>query len=153
MTSPSPRFLDRVLPVLFIILAAGVSISIWRLPYYDTSENIGPKAYPWLLSGLLLVLSGLLLTGRVSAAPEHPDITRRNMIRRFLPLVVICALYCQSLSPLGFLIPTTAFLIASFYLLGERNHWRNVLVAVWCTGATYLLFATALGVQIEAFPR
>lgn len=152
MTEPSTRFLDKVLPVLFIILAVGVSISIWRLPYYDTSGNVGPKVYPWLLSVLLLVLSGLLLTGRVSSAPEHPEITRRNVVKRFLPLVVICILYCEALPFLGFLIPTTAFLVAAFYLLGERNYWRNVLIAVSCAGATYLLFATALGVQIEAFP-
>jgi hypothetical protein len=144
--------LDKVLPIVFIVLAVIVAISIWQLPYVDTTGNVGPKMYPWLLAGLLLALSGLLLTGRVSPAPEHPDITRRNMLRRFLPLVVICVLYVEAMPLLGFLIPTTAFLMASFYLLGERNHWRNILISVCCAGATYLLFATALGVQIEAFP-
>lgn len=152
MKKPSAAYLDKVLPVIFILLAVGVFISIWRLPYIDTTGNVGPKPYPWLLAGLLLVLSGLLLTGHVSSSPEHPGITVRKMLRRFLPLVLICALYCIALPPLGFLIPTTAFLIASFYILGERNYRRNILIAVCCSAASYLLFATALGVQIAAFP-
>jgi hypothetical protein len=153
MKKTSVLFWDKVFPIIFIVLAVGVFISIWRLPYVDTTGNVGPKMYPWMLSVLLLVLSGLLLTGRVSSGPEHPDITARNMRRRFLPLVVIFGLYCAAMPSLGYLIPTTAFLTAAFYLLGERNHWRNILIAVCCTGAAYLIFATMLGVQIEAFPR
>jgi hypothetical protein len=152
MMKPSERFMDKLFPVMFIILAVCVSISIWRLPYLENTGHIGPKMYPWLLSALLLLLSGLLLTGRVSSASEHPKITPRNMLRRFLPFLVICSLYSVSLQSLGFLLPTTAFLVASFYFLGERNHWKNILIAVCCTGATYLLFVTALGVQVAAFP-
>lgn len=142
---------DLVLPAIFIVLAVCVFVSIWRLPYIATTDKVGPKLYPWLLSILLLVLSSLLLMGR-AASHRHADITLQGMLRKFLPLVLICVLYSVGLPYLGFLIPTAALLIASFYLLGERKHLRNILIAVCCTGGTYLLFATVLGIQISAFP-
>ena len=142
---------EKVLPFLFIVIAAIVFIDIWRLPYVETTDKVGPKFYPWLLALLLAICAGLLLMG-FERVHKSSEITLQAMLRKFLPMTLICFLYIYAMSLLGFLISTTALLIACFYLLGERKHWRNVLIALCCTAATYLLFATALGVQIPALP-
>jgi putative tricarboxylic transport membrane protein len=152
MKKPDVPLIDKMLPAIFILIAVFVFISIGRLPYVETTDKVGPRIYPWLVSGLLVVLSGLLLTGR-APSHKHADITLQGVLRRFLPLLSICCLYCVALPYLGFMISTVTLLIASFYLLGERKHWLNVLIAVCCTVATYLLFSTALGIELMALPR
>jgi putative tricarboxylic transport membrane protein len=151
MKRPPVLLMDKMLPIIFIAIAAFVFIDVGRLPYVATTDKVGPKLFPYLLAGLLVALSGLLLTGR-APSHRHADITLQGILRRFLPLLIICSLYCVALPHLGFMIATTALLVASFYLLGERKHWLNVLIAVCCTVATYLLFATFLGIDLTAFP-
>ncbi|MBA4422006.1 MAG: hypothetical protein C0390_02750 [Syntrophus sp. (in: bacteria)] len=143
---------ETLLPVILLVVAALVFISAWRLPVTATADLVGPKMYPGALAVLLAVLSGLLLMG---AAPPHGDnegIKLAGIVRRFVPLVLFSTLYVLALPLLGFMIATAALLMACFYLLGERRHWLNFLIASGCTLATYLLFATLLGIQLSAFP-
>ncbi len=144
-------FSDKVLPYFFIALAACVFVSIWRLPFVATTDKVGPKLYPWLLSILLVVFSGALLMGYESKH-KKAKITSRAFLRGFLPMTLMCVVYVFTMIPLGFLTSTTAFLMGLFYQLGERKLWRNILVAVCCSVGTYLLFATAMGILIPAFP-
>jgi len=144
---------ETLLPAILLIVAGLVFISAWRLPDTATADLVGPKIYPGALAILLALLSGLLLMG---AAPPHggnSGIKLPGIVRRFLPLVLFSALYVFAMPLLGFMIATTALLVACFYLLGERRHWLNFLIAVGCTLATYLLFATLLGIQLSAFPE
>lgn len=143
---------ETLLPVILLILAGLVFISVWGLPVTATADLVGPKMYPGALAVLLAVLSGLLLMGAGPSHGEDMGITLPGMVRRFLPLVLFSAAYVVALPILGFLIATTALLLACFYLLGERRLWLNFLVAAGCTLATYLLFATLLGIQLTAFP-
>ncbi len=143
---------ETLLPALLLVVAGLVFIGAWRLPDTATADLVGPKMYPGALAILLAFLSGLLLMG---AAPPHggnAGITLPGIVRRFLPLVLFSALYVLALPLLGFMIATTALLMACFYLLGERRHWLNFLIAAGCTLVTYLLFATLLGIQLTAFP-
>lgn len=142
---------ETLLPAILLVVAGLVFISVWRLPDTITTDLVGPKMYPGALAILLAFLSGLLLMG---AAPPHggdAGITLAGIVRRFLPLVLFSALYVLALPRLGFMIATTALLMACFTLLGERRLWLNFLIAAGCTLATYLLFATLLGIQLKAF--
>lgn len=143
---------ETLLPVILLVVAVLAFISASRLPITATADLVGPKMYPAGLAVLLAVLSGLLLMG---AAPSHrgdAGITLPGIVRRFLPLVLFSGLYVVALPRLGFMLATTALLMACFTLLGERKHWLNFLIAAGCTVATYLLFATLLGIQLSAFP-
>lgn len=151
MKNPT-KLSETLLPALLLVVAGLVFIGAWRLPDTATADLVGPKMYPGALAILLAFLSGLLLLG---AAPPHggnAGITLPGIVRRFLPLVLFSTLYVLALPLLGFMIATTALLMACFYLLGERRHWLNFLIAAGCTLATYLLFATLLGIQLTAFP-
>jgi putative tricarboxylic transport membrane protein len=146
------QFSERVIPIILIVLAVSVIISIWRLPNVATADQVGPRLFPWVIALSLTVISGLLLMGATTSHKKDADITLQGMLRRFLPLMFFLVLYVIALPWLGFLITTTAMLVASFRLLGERRLWLNFIIAVGCTAATYLLFATALGIQLTAFP-
>ena len=149
---PPTKLVEVLFPTILLVVAGLVFIGAWRLPVTATADLLGPKIYPGALAILLAVLSGLLLMG---AAPVHgrdAGITLPGIVRRFLPLVLFSALYILALPRLGFMIATTALLMACFTLLGERRLWLNFLIAAGCTLATYLLFATLLGIQLIAFP-
>ena len=149
---PPTKLVEVLFPAILLVVAGLVFIGAWRLPVTATADLLGPKIYPGALAILLAVLSGLLLMG---AAPVHggdAGITLPGIVRRFLPLVLFSALYVLALPRLGFMIATTALLMACFTLLGERRLWLNFLIAAGCTLATYLLFATLLGIQLTAFP-
>jgi putative tricarboxylic transport membrane protein len=146
------QFSERLIPALLIVLAVSVFISIWRLPDVKTADLVGPRLFPWAVSIFLTVVSGLLLMGFTPPHTKDTDITLQGMLRRFLPLMSCLVLYLIALPSLGFLLATTALLVAAFYILGERRFWLNLLIAASCTVATYLLFATALGIQLTAFP-
>ena len=148
-----PReFTDTLIPVLLLIIAGLVFIGVWRLPDLATADLVGPKIYPEVLAILLAVLSGLLLVGAAPAQGGDASIKLPGIVRRFLPLLLFSALYLLALPWLGFMIATTALLMACFNLLGERRQWLNLMIAAGCTLATYLLFATLLGTQLVAFP-
>ncbi len=141
-----------LLPSILLVVAVLVCVSMWRLPVGATADLLGPKVYPGALAVLLAVFSGLLLAGVGTSHGEDRAITLPGMVRRFIPLVLFSAVYVAALPYLGFLIATAALLMACFTLLGERRLWMSLLVAIGCTLATYLLFATFLGIQLPAFP-
>lgn len=145
-------FSEKLIPVILLAVAGAVFISNWEIPETVTADLVGPKAYPLALAILLAFLSVLLMVGVGSSEGGDPSITLRGTLRRFLPVVIFSAVYVILLPYLGFLLATTALLMACFYLLGEPRHWLNFLIAAGCTFATYLLFAKGLGVALVAFP-
>ena len=151
MRQPATRS-DRVIAAVFLGLAAFVFFDVWRLPEPVTADLLGPRLYPEILAVLLAVLAGPLLIGGSLAHEGDPSITASGMLRRFLPLLCFSLVYVLLLPFLGFLVATTALLVASFSLLGERRLWLNLVVAVSCSLCIYLLFAQALGIPIKALP-
>jgi hypothetical protein len=133
-------------------MALFVYFDIRRLPRPPTADLVGPKLYPEILAILLAVFAGLLFVGVVSSHQGDPSITARGMVWRFLPIVLFSALYVILLPALGFLVATSALLVASFYLLGERRLWVCLLIAVGCTLGVYLLFAQGLDIPLKALP-
>lgn len=143
---------ERVVHAVLLVVSVAVVISIWHIPDTATSDLVGPKLYPWLLAIMLFILSGLILAGVSPSQGGAESITLAGMLRRFFPLVLFTALYVVALPSLGFLITTTALLLACFYLLGERRHLLSFVIAISFTFGTYILFVQALGIQLSAFP-
>ena len=143
---------EKVAVAILLIVAIFVFFDVRRLPETATADLIGPKLYPEMLAVLLAILSGVLLTGVVSPHRGDSSIKIPGMIRRFLPLVLLSALYVIVLPLAGFIFATTALLLASFRLLGERRLWLNLFIGGGCTLIIYLLFAQALGIPLKALP-
>jgi len=148
----SLKLSEKVTVAILLAVAIFVFFDVRRLPETATADLIGPKLYPEILAVLLAIFSGVLLTGVVSPHQGDSSITVPGMIRRFLPLVLFSALYVIVLPFAGFIFATTALLLASFRLLGERRLWLNLSIGGGCTLIIYLLFAQALGIPLKALP-
>ncbi len=148
----SGRLSEKIIGAILLGIAAYVYFDVGRLPDLATADLFGPRLYPQVLAVLLGVLSGLFFMGVASSHRGDPSITLPGILRRFLPLVLFSALYVILLPVLGFLVATTALLVACFRLLGERRLWLKLLIGGGCTLSIYLLFAQALGIPLKALP-
>ncbi len=148
------------LAVCVIILAAVYLFADIQLPSAHIGDPLGPKAFPALVAGGLII-SGLLLlfeiwkkhraeAGRHQAEPGMPVNIRQLVI--LAAMVAWTALYYWVFEYFGYLIATPIFL---FGLLSHfhRNHLRaNLAIAVCFTGVVYALFSLLLGVPLPSGP-
>lgn len=126
-------------------------------------DPVGPKAAFYLCGGVLAVGGLAVMVGhlrrwtrqahhKVREQGTADEIEYPASALRAWGLVAIVVLYATLFTPLGFLIATPLFILAALAVMGKRN-WRGmILVAVIYSGATYLIFAQALGVRIPVGP-
>jgi putative tricarboxylic transport membrane protein len=113
-------------------LLAGVAlllVAIWQLVGAGT-----PKSSP----AALLPGPGCP-AGPAPAAPPH---------RAPLAMTGVLVAYAASIGVLGFLAASAALVVVAARLMGAREWWRPVLLAVVVVIATHLVFATWLGVPL-----
>jgi putative tricarboxylic transport membrane protein len=126
-------------------------------------DPVGPRAAFYLCGGMLVV-GGLAVILRnllairsghtFLATPEGTPDTEGYpaSFRRAAALAGVCFAYALLLQPLGYLIATPLFILASLRVLDQRSWARNLVVALLFTVAAYLVFAMALGVRMPHGP-
>jgi putative tricarboxylic transport membrane protein len=131
-----------------------------QLPLVRIGDPLGPKIFPAIIGGGLL-LSGLLLmleTYRkrqqivsVSAAPAamqpHAPADRQR------PGVLICMLawtvvYYFAFEPVGYLVSTVIFLLGLLTMFHRRKPLTNLAVALGFTAVIYTIFTQLLHVPM-----
>lgn len=150
MNPAAPRFRDRIVGAVLLLVAAAVVVAAWRLPDTAAADAMGPKAYPMALALVLALLALALMRGGGKGAGA--TLTRDMVLFGFLPIVAMLAVYVLLVPVLGFVICTVALLLACFRLKGERNAKVNVAVALGSSLAIWALFAWLLNVQLKLLP-
>jgi len=149
---------------LAVCAIIGALIYLWAdsmLPATRIGDPLGPKAFPALVGGGL-ILSGLLLLleiwkkrrspefARIQASHRAPVDKRRQII--LCAMVAWSALYYAAFDDLGYLIATPIFLLGLLSHFHRGHHIVNVCVAVGFTGVVYALFSLFLGVPLPTGP-
>jgi len=150
--------------VLAISIIAGGLIYLWtalHLPTNRIGDPLGPKAFPALVAGGL-ILSGLLLfleirkKRRAMTAGEAPLHTASPVNRHQLiilsGMVAWTAIYYAVFEYLGYLLATPLFLFGLLSYFHRGRHVVNVLVAIGFAGVVYALFSLLLGVPLPRGP-
>jgi putative tricarboxylic transport membrane protein len=87
---------------------------------------------------------------------KEGDINYRNLgqykIGQAFLLLSFMVAYALFLRPMGFLASTTAFLVFSGALLGERKLLRLFLISGVSTGVIWYLVQEVLGIFLRPFP-
>jgi putative tricarboxylic transport membrane protein len=147
-----------------ILLVAFSAFYLWQTQYVpDPPRNIliGPRTFPRLIGGLMLLVSLLLLwrhlrpsakadaegLGIPSDAEGEGEVTISDWPAVWAVLASLVALSFL-LVPLGFTttIALTLFGLSTFF---APKHWlRNLIVAVTFSVTVYLLFTLLLGIPL-----
>lgn len=155
-----------VIGIILLIVSAFYYLSTTGFPPPTKTDNLGPTFFPLLLATILAVLALLLildsLVSRGASRNEEGGAVIKGAERleedsfgaeqisyKFLfGTIGLSILYVGLISVLGFLISTTLFLITLIRFLGYEKWVNNVAASVGLTAALYLLFVTALGVNL-----
>ncbi len=121
---------ERIGALFFLLLSIIYGYLSYQIRLYpgDELEAMTARTLPLVLSGLGILFSLILLAtgrrkdigGNVSGLDWKPVIL----------LMLLSLIYGFALDWLGFLISTTLFLIAGFWILGEKRPKMLLMVAV-----------------------
>ena len=159
---------DLVLSGVLGLIAVVYAIQAFDLPQTSPNQaDIGPRAYPLLILGLLVLvtvflalkaLRALVVGPRPDAPPDSESHTdrRAGLLRAgFLALLVVSTvIYLELMIPLGFIVASTLFIVAQVAIIAgwRRYGGRRVVIpiafALLSSVVIYLLFADSLGVLL-----
>jgi putative tricarboxylic transport membrane protein len=155
--------LDRwiALIILLICFAYGYTAFFMMdagMPPFMRRSPIWPSTFPKALAilGIIISLSIVLRIEKSDINVKEGDINYRNLgqykIGQAFLLLSFMVAYALFLRPMGFLASTTAFLVFSGALLGERKFLRLSLISGVSTGVIWYLVQEVLGIFLRPFP-
>ena len=155
--------LDRwiALIILLICFAYGYTAFFMMdagMPPFMRRSPIWPSTFPKALAilGIIISLSIVLRMEKSDINVKEGDINYRNLgqykIGQTFLLLSFMVAYALFLRPMGFLASTTAFLVFSGALLGERKLLRLFLISGVSTGIIWYLVQEVLGIFLRPFP-
>ncbi|GAB3687643.1 tripartite tricarboxylate transporter TctB family protein [Saccharopolyspora tripterygii] len=137
-----------------LVLADAASISA----DFTQRGPVGPKTVPFLIGGLLLVVSVLLARdvlrgGRgESETGEDVDLSAPSDWRTVLLLSASFLANAVLINVIGFPLSGMILFWGCAYALGSRNAVRDPLLAAVLSVATYFVFNNLLGVPLPGGP-
>jgi putative tricarboxylic transport membrane protein len=143
------RLGDAVLAAFVLLLGAFVAVETALLRTGPGYAAIGPKLFPWLVAGgLLLVGLALLYELRAGAVPQPAGFA----LDLPPPLVVTAGLllHMALIRQAGFVIASAVLFVAVAHAFGSRRVALNAALGLVLGAATYVAFTRGLGLVLPA---
>jgi putative tricarboxylic transport membrane protein len=135
---------DVWIGLVTVVLAAGYLDQVSKIRVgSNNAADVGPRAYPTLLGGVVLitgialvVISLLAKRATSNATSETSNDTRtpsRQLSGRYVQataLAVITIAYLVVLEPLGFVIATAPYIAAAIIVVDGEHHYRGVRLLI-----------------------
>jgi putative tricarboxylic transport membrane protein len=145
------RRANIIIAILLLGFVAFYAYLIAHLPARDLPNTLGAAFMPWVLAGMLALLSILLL---VSSLMNKDDDSKVSLPSRDLigisGLLVLIALYVNLMNYLGFVVVSIFFLGILTWIAGSRKPAEIAIFSITTTIAVYLLFYKFFNVQLPA---
>lgn len=140
---------DRIAAMIFLLVCLGYGYQTSQIPMFpgDEYEPFTARTLPTLLTAFGVILSLILL---VTAKPDEKSASLLGFNWKLLSgFLVLMALYGLGLNYIGFVLATGLFLLAGFYLLGERKKSILFGASFPFVIAFYLLLTQGLDIYLE----
>ena len=144
---------DRLAGVVIVVFGAWFLWQAATLREGPGYAAIGPRAFP-LLVGVGILGSGIALA---AAPPRHTEPSDEDALppvdyRTLLGAGAILAGYVILFAPVGFILASTAFVVASSWNLGSRSVGRDLAAGFATSLVAYVVFTRLLGLELPGGP-
>lgn len=142
---------DAVNGTVSALIGLSAVIMASHLPDSNMSGDIGPRVFPYIGGGLL-ILCGILLgvTGRKKEKAKQCFLNA-NGFKRLGVIFSVLLIYALAMKYIGFLIPSiiTLFILATLFA-GEHKValWKRIVFAVVVPGFIYFVFTKGLSLRM-----
>lgn len=137
---------------LFLLGFAGFyGYLIANLPSRDLPNTLGAAFVPWVLAGMLTVLSLMLLISSLLDKNNNATVTlpSRDLVG-ISGLMLLIACYVKLMNYFGFIIVSVIFLAILTWVAGTKKPSTIVIFSITTTITVYLLFQKFFNVQLPA---
>lgn len=140
---------DRGVGIFSIALGAWVAyMTAFRIGSSNMAGDIGPKVFPYISAGILIVCGVILLVRRPKE--QKPWLVGEQW-KRFLGIIAVILGYVGLLYGFGFIVASVIFVTVLFLMFGKEDGakiWKAVLYAAIVTLIIYLIFAKGLHLRM-----
>lgn len=137
---------------LAVVLGALYLFGTTRVPVFDAGDQVGPRAFPYLIAavmigcGLALVVKDLRSADRVRFSWGF--VSDRTIWLKILATMAAGIVYGLVLEDLGYLVATFLFMIVVSSLINVGRHVQNLVIAVVFSVVTFVAFALILKLSL-----
>ena len=143
---------DRVTGLLAVVVGGVYLAATFRVPVYESGDETGPRAFPFLIAALVIA-SGLGLLVKDARATVRDRMAwgfsadRGTWIRIVLTIAFGIA-YGLVLDGLGYLVATFLFMIAVSSFINVGRHVQNLVVSASFSIISFVTFGILLQLSI-----
>lgn len=157
------RRIDTAVAAAFMMFGIFVILQATTIKTGLVRDPVGPRAAFYFAGGMMavggfwLVLRNLLAFRReagkqMQAEGSQDEPSYPASFKRAAFIMISCILYGAVFVPLGYLLATPLFLLATLFILEQRAWLTNVMVAFGFTVIAYFVFSEVLGVRMPYGP-
>lgn len=145
------RLANIIVSITLLVFSGFYAGLIARLPSRDLPHTLGAAFVPWVLAGLLALLSLMLLVGSIISKSEDTAVSvpKRDLFG-ITGLLLLIVVYVKLMSYLGFIPVSIVFLALLTWVAGSRKPLGILVFSVTATTIVYLLFQKFFNVQLPA---
>ncbi len=154
--------LDKWIAVFFLVIAIVYGYASFTYPLLPFERNMVflPNTLPMALSVLGVILSLVVILspkpqpdadGKVLGSVDLDELRTFKLGQAF-SLIAAMVIYAVALRPIGFIAATTAFLVGTGWILGERKLQLMIPIALVAALLIWLLVQQALGIFLRPLP-
>ncbi|MBM3322596.1 tripartite tricarboxylate transporter TctB family protein [candidate division WOR-3 bacterium] len=138
---------DRMAAIVILLVAVQYMLMARAYHGVTVADTLGPSAYPYVIGGLMALMSLLLLIQSKPRPAGEPFWARHGK-----PVLLAASLYAyiRLLEPLGFLLSTFAFITFGHAWLGERSWPRAAGLAAAIAVTLWYLFNRVFALNLPA---
>jgi len=144
---------NAITGLLAMILGTIYFVTAALLPKPMIGDQVGPKLFPYIV-GLAAVIAGAALfiqdkrPGKASKKAEFGFVKDKDLWIKILLTTVVGIVYGLVMDKLGFLIPTTLFMLFISTLINKGRLVQNLILALTFAVICYGVFGVALKLSL-----
>lgn len=135
-----------------VVLGAFYLFGTTLVPVFDAGDQVGPRAFPYLVSVVVIACGIALIVQDMRSAKRKPFswgfIADRAIWLKILATMCAGIVYGLILDDLGYLIATFLFMIVVSELINVGRHMQNLTIAVVFSVVTFIAFALVLQLSL-----